>query len=330
MIPMRILISIYSDISTWNIPDEEVARVRREFPRDDVVHARDAAETVALAREADVAYSSLIHRDALAAASRLRWVHSPAAGIGSMLFPELIASPVILTNSRGLHGDAMAEHVIGVTIALLRKLPEAFAHQGAHRWGHEAMSAGEPLRLVKGSTFGVIGLGAIGSAVARIASAMGATVEAIRRHPEHGAPEGVHAVYGPSQLAERLPQWDVVVLAAPHTPETRGLIGAAQLSVMKPGAVLVNVGRGKLVKEADLVAALAARRIRAAALDVVEHEPLDPASPLWDLPNALVTPHVSGLRADHWPRATDLFIENLRRFQAGQPLLNVVDKRSGY
>ena len=327
---MRILISVYSDLPTWNIPDDEVARVRREFPHHEVVHARDAAETVSLIGEAEAAFSSMIDRAALAAAPGLKWVHSPAAGVGSMLFPELVASPVVLTNSRGMHADAMAEHVIGVIIALLRKLPEAFAHQAARRWGHEAMSAGEPLRLVKGSTVGIIGPGAIGTAVARLASAMGATVDAIRRRPERGTPEGAHAVYAPPQLADRLPHWDVVVLTAPLTPETRGMIGAAQLALMKPGALLVNVGRGKLVKEADLIAALRAGRIRAAALDVVEHEPLDPASPLWDLPNVLITPHVSGLRDDYWPRATDLFIENLRRYEAGEPLRNVVDKNSGY
>jgi phosphoglycerate dehydrogenase-like enzyme len=327
---MRVLISIYSDLPTWNIPASEVDRVRREFPHLTVLHARSAAETLSLVRDADVAFSSLIRREALAAARRLKWIHSPAAGVGSMLFPEMQESPVVLTNARGMHANAIAEHVIGVVIALFRKMREAFAHQSAHRWGHAAMSGGAPLRLVRGSVLGVIGPGAIGSTVAQLASAMGATVEAIRRRPELGAPDGVHAVYGPASLLERLPHWDVVVLAAPLTAETKGLIAARELEAMKRDAVLVNVGRGKLVNEADLARALGSGLIGGAALDVVEHEPLDPASPLWDLPNALITPHISGLWADYWTSATDLFIENLRRYDSGRPLLNVVDKKSGY
>lgn len=327
---MNVLISIFSDIPTWNIPEAHVRRLRERFPHHRFAHARDAAETDALAADAEIAFSSLIRRSTLAAAPRLKWIHSPAAGVGSMLFPEMLASPVVLTNSRGTHAEAMAEHVIGVTIAMLRKLPEAVAHQAAHRWAHDAMSAGPPHRLVKGSIVGIIGPGAIGTAIARLASALGACVEAVRRRPELGPPEGARAVFGPDRLRERLPAWDIVVLAAPLTPETRGMIGASELGAMKPDAVLVNVGRGKLVREADLIDALRDRRIGGAVLDVVEHEPLDPASPLWDLPNVLITPHTSSLRADYWDIATDLFAENLRRWDAGEPLLNVVDKTAGY
>ena len=327
---MNILVSIFSDILTWNIPDAHVRRLRECFPHHQFAHARDAAETDALAPDAEIAFSSLIRRSTLAAAPRLKWIHSPAAGVGSMLFPEMIGSPVVVTNSRGTHAEAMAEHVIGVIIAVLRKVPEAFAHQGARRWAHEAMSLGPPHRLVKGSTMGIIGPGAIGSAIARLASAFGARVEVLRRRIELGPPAGATAVFGPDQLRERLPEWDVVVLAAPLTPETRGMIGAPELALMKSDALLVNVGRGKLIRESELIAALRDKRIGGAALDVVEHEPLDPQSPLWDLPNVLLTPHTSSLRADYWDVATDLFAENLRRWDAAEPLLNVVDKNAGY
>jgi phosphoglycerate dehydrogenase-like enzyme len=327
---MNILVSIYSDILTWNIPDAHVRRLRECFPHHRFAHARDAAETDALAADAEIAFSSLIRRSTLAAAPRLKWIHSPAAGVGSMLFAEMVASRVVLTNSRGTHADAMAEHVVGMIVAMLRKFPEAVAHQAAHRWAHDAMSQGAPHRLVKGSTIGIIGPGAIGTAIARLASALGARVEAIRRRPELGPPEGAAAVFGPGQLHERLPAWDVVVLAAPLTPETRGAIGARELSLMKADAIVVNVGRGKLIREGDLADALREKRIGGAALDVVEHEPLDPRSPLWELPNVFITPHTSSLRADYWDVATDLFAENLRRWDAGEPLLNVVDKKAGY
>ncbi len=326
----RVLISVYSDILTWNIPDSHVERLRREFPHHEFVQARNAAETLALVRDAEVAFSSQLHGEAIGAGARLRWVHSPAAGIGGMLSPAMVASPAVLTNSRGVHADAMAEHVLGVVIALFRKLPEAFAHQAAHRWGHDAMTQGTPSRLVRGAAFGVIGPGSIGSAVARLASAFGAHVEVIRRRPELGAPEGVRAVFGPDALLDRLPRWDVVVLAAPQTSLTRGMIGRRELRAMKRDAIVVNVGRGKLVKEADLAEALHQRTIGGAALDVFEHEPLDPASPLWDLPNVLITPHTSSLRADYWELTTQLFADNLRRFDAGEALLNVVDKHAGY
>ena len=326
----RILISIYSDIPTWNIPDAQVERLRREFPQHDFLRAKNPDEMLALIREADVAFSSQIYDNALEASARLRWIHSPAAGIGSMLSPAMVNSAIVLTNSRGNHAEAIAEHVIGVVLALYRKLPEAFRHQAAHRWAHSEMTTGEPLRLVRGSLFGIVGPGGIGSTIARFASQLGASVEGIRRRPELGAPPGMSAVFAPSQLRERLPAWDVVVLAVPLTSETRGLIGREELHLMKQDAILVNIGRGKLVKEPELIEALRARTIAAAALDVVEHEPLDPASALWDLPNALITPHVSGLRPDHWEMAIALFAENLRRFDAGQPLLNVVDKSAGY
>jgi phosphoglycerate dehydrogenase-like enzyme len=326
----RILVSIYSDIPTWNIPDAQLERLRREFPADEFVQAKNPDETLAGIRDVDIAFSSQLYDDALGASTRLKWIHSPAAGIGSMLSPAMMASPVILTNSRGNHAEAIAEHVMGLVLAWYRKLPEAFRHQSAHYWAHTEMTTDAPLRLIRGAVFGIVGPGGIGSAIGRLASALGASVEGIRRRPDLGVPEGMSAVFAPQNLRERLPAWDIVVLATPLTAQTRGLIGREELRLMKRDAILVNIGRGKLVKEADLVEALREGTIAAAALDVVEHEPLDPASPLWDLPNALITPHVAGLRPDHWDLAVNLFAENLRRFEAGQPLLNVVDKTAGY
>jgi phosphoglycerate dehydrogenase-like enzyme len=327
---LRVLVSIYSDIPTWNIPEPLIDRLRRDFPQHEFIVAGSPDETLAGIREADAAFSSLIDDRALAASARLRWIHTPAAGVGKMLTPAMIDSPVIVTNSRGSHAEAIAEHVIGVVLALFRKLPECLVHQAGHRWAHAEIAAGQPLRLIRGTTFGIVGPGGIGSTIARFASSLGAAVEGIRRRPELGVPPGMTAVFEPARLRDRLGAWDVVVLAAPLTRETRGLIGRDELRAMKPNAVLVNIGRGKLIREADLVDALRDGTIGAAALDVVEHEPLDPGSPLWDLPNVLITPHVAGLRPDHWELAVNLFAENLRRFEAGQPLVNVVDKAAGY
>jgi phosphoglycerate dehydrogenase-like enzyme len=327
---MRILVSIYSEHRPWNIPDEEVDRLRRECPQHEFVHARDAAETIAMIDGVEAAFSSVVRADALARATRLRWLHSPAAGVASLIYPEMIASPVILTNSRGMHAEAMAEHVIGSIIVMLHKFHEAARYQAEHCWALDEMTRGTPIRLMRGTTIGVIGPGAIGSRITAQVAALGAKVEAVRRRPSLGTPPGAAAVFSPDKLLSRLPSWDVVVLAAPLTNETRGMIGAKELHAMRGDAVLVNVGRGKLVREQDLIAALRSGTIAGAALDVVEHEPLDPASPLWDLPNVFLTPHTSGLRSDYWQIATNLFIENLRRFEAGRELINVVDKDAGY
>jgi phosphoglycerate dehydrogenase-like enzyme len=250
-----------------------------------------------------------------------------------MLFPALIASAVQMTNSRGISADTIAEHVLAVTLASFRKLPLALQSQTARTWAQDAILALPPLRTIAGSEVLVVGLGSIGTATARRMSALGARVTATRRHPDGPRPDFVQRVAAPADLLDLLRSADVVVLAAPHTRETRRLIGLRELAAMRPDAILVNVSRGTLIDEAALIAALARRpqpAIAGAALDVFEDEPLPPESPLWDLPNVLITPHMAGFRPDHWDAVTTLFSENLRRFEADRPLLNVVNKQNGY
>jgi phosphoglycerate dehydrogenase-like enzyme len=247
-----------------------------------------------------------------------------------MLFPEMLASPVVITNSRGMSADTIGEHVLAVTLALFRRLPHAFRSQQAREWAQDAIGlAGH--RSLSGSRVLIVGLGAIGGAVAGRMHALGARVIGVRRHGASGGPvEGVAGIETPDRLHALLPHADVVVISAPHTRDTRKLIGRAELEAMRPDAVLVNVSRGQLVDEAALIAALESNRIGAAALDVFNDEPLPQDSPFWRLPNVLITPHTSGFRSDHWDAATTLFADNLRRFEAGQPLRNVVDKAAGY
>jgi len=256
-----------------------------------------------------------------------------------MLFPAMIESRVMMSNSRGISADTIAEHVLAVTLVMFRKLSLAFRSQAERVWAQDAMLASPPVRTIAGSHVLVVGLGAIGTATARRMAALGARVTAIRRrasldNDRDGRPTFVELVAEPNTLLDLLPSADVVVLAAPQTRETRGLIGARELAAMRRDALLVNVSRGRLVDEAALAAALtvpaAARTLGGAALDVFEHEPLSSDSPLWTLPNVLITPHVAGFRRDHWDAVTTLFAENLRRFESGQPLVNVVDKEAGY
>ena len=326
---MQILVSVHSPVAVWNIPAEYISRLRRDFPAHTFLHASNEAETRQLLPRADAMFSSEIDPPQLALASRLKWIHSPAAGVGGMLFPEMLGSPVIITNSRGVSADTMAEHTLGVTLALYRNLPLAVVRQQQHVWAQDEISA-RGNRTIAGTHVLVVGLGAIGSAIARRMTALGAHVSGIRRRAGGPGVEGVADVATADKLSSLLPRADIVVISAPHTGETKGLIGRDELAAMKRDAVLVNVSRGRLVDEAALAAALQEGRLAGAALDVFEREPLPDDSPLWDLPNVLITPHTSGFRPDHWDVMTDLFAENLRRYDGDQPLLNVIDKNAGY
>jgi phosphoglycerate dehydrogenase-like enzyme len=327
---VTILVLIHSPFRMWAIPADHVARLGRDFPAHRFEHALDDDEGLRRIGEAEVAFSSQIRPEHLRAASKLRWVHSPAAGVGSMLYPEMIASPVVLTNSRGLAAGTIAEHVLAVTLALFRRLPLALRRQAERTWAQDEIGTPPGNRPVAGAEVLLVGLGAIGTATARLFHALGSRVTAIRRRPDAPSVDGVVDVRGPEQLHRLLPCADVVVLAAPQTAGTRGLLGRAAIAVMKPGAVLVNVSRGGLVDETALAEALRAGHLGGAALDVFVHEPLTPDHQLWGVPNLLITPHTAGFRPDHWDAATDLFAENLRRFERGEPLLNVVDKAAGY
>ena len=328
-----ILVGIYSPFAAWNIPGSYVDRLRETFPNHDILHARSEAEALALIPQAQVAFMSEVRPQHFAAARELAWIHSPAAGVGGMLFPALVESAVQMTNSRGISADTIAEHVLAVTLALFRKLPLALQSQSTRTWAQDAILAPPPLRMIAGSEVLVVGFGSIGEATARRMSALGARVTAIRRQTGMPRPDFVERVAGPADLLDLLSTAGVVVLAAPHTRETRRLIGARELAAMRQDAIVVNVSRGTLIDEAALTAALETRpaaTIGGAALDVFEDEPLSPESRLWHLPNVLITPHMAGFRSDHWDAVTTLFSENLRRFEAGQPLRNVVNKANGY
>lgn len=327
---MNVLVLIHSPFQMWNIPRPHLDRLVTGFPQHRFLHAADDRKGTELISGAEVAFSSQVYREQLAAASRLRWIHSPAAGVGGMLYPEMLQSPVVITNSRGMAADTIAEHAIAVTLVMFRRLHTAVRRQVERRWAQDEIAAGTPNRAISGAHVLIVGLGTIGSAIGAKFAALGARVSGIRRRPDGSRPAGVGAVAAPDALHDLLREADVVVISAPETSATRHMFGARELASMKPDALLINVSRGKLVDEAALIDALQRGRIGGAALDVFEHEPLAAESPLWSLPNVLITPHTSGFRPDHWDAATNLFAENLRRFESGKPLLNIVDKQAGY
>ena len=343
---MNILVSIHSGFRMWTIPPEHVDRLRAQFPDHRFLHARNDEEGRHLIAAADAAFSGYVSPAQLQASQHLRWIHSPSAGVGHMLYPEMVASPVVMTNARGLSADTIAEHVLALVLALFRRLPLAFERQTQRVWAQDEMvahatsgvpvtatdrdSALPPNRTVAGAHVLIVGLGGIGRAVAVRVLALGAAVTGVRRQADGPLPPGVAAVHPPSALHDLLPTADVVVLTAPQTAATRNLIGAPELKLMKETAVVVNVSRGALIDEDALADALRRRVIAAAALDVFRDEPLGPAHDLWTVPNLLITPHYAGFRSDHWQAAIDLFADNLRRFDKGEPLINVVDKGAGY
>jgi phosphoglycerate dehydrogenase-like enzyme len=202
--------------------------------------------------------------------------------------------------------------------------------QAAHTWALDELETAGVVRTLHGRRMGIVGLGSIGLEVAKVAAPFGMSVTAIRRRVGEPVPEVVEEVLPPEGLPVLLAKSDVIVLAAPLTSGTRHLIDRAALDGTRRGALLVNVGRGKLLDDEAVVAALRDGRLGGAALDVFTREPLDPASPYWDLPNVIVTPHIAGAMEDYWTPLVALFTENLRRFEAGRPLLNVVDKSAGY
>jgi len=322
---MKILVAIYSPFASWCIPEAQVEWLRGEFPRHTFQRADTDRETLERIVDVDAVFGATVRPDQLAAARQLRWIHSPAAGIGNMLFPEMITSPVLMSNSRGNSAATIAEHAVGVTIALLRDFPLAFSRQLERVWAQDEFNAGARIRMLRDSRVLVVGFGSIGREVGRAMSALGAQVVGIRR-----SQPTLPQVTTFEHLHEELPLADVVIISAPQTKETTHMIADAEFAAMKPGAVIVNVSRGKLIDEAALVRALERGRLRGAALDVFEHEPLAADSPLWTRNDVLITPHVSGFQARHWPDAAALFAENLRRFESGRPLLNPVDKAAGY
>jgi len=266
-----------------------------------------------------------VFRRAWAVAKRVRWVHSLWAGVDGILTPEFVASPVPLTNARGVFAEALGEYAIAAILHFAKNIPLMSRNRQAGHW--EWLT----VEMARGRTLGVVGYGEIGRAAGRLAAAMGMRVVALRRRAELSSGDGIaERVYAPAQLREMLGEADYVLLAMPATAETRHAIGAAELRAMKSSAVLINVGRGNAVDEGALVDALRERRIHGAALDVFETEPLPPEHPLYTLDNVLISAH-SADRTPGWlDRAVRMFVENYGRFVRGEPLLNVVDKKAGY
>lgn len=342
----RLVVDLRSRAKAFCIPDATAAAIVAATPAGwetlvvqaetdsfgDGAQAPSAESLEAIAR-AEVYLGYGMPKPLFAAARELKWIHTATAGVASLLFPELLASGVVVTNSAGaVYGVPIAEHVLGGIIHFLRGFDVAAELRAQARWDSSVFATERALvREIAETRVVVVGAGGIGGELARRLAGLGATVVSIRRDPSRGAPPGAARVAGLGELDAELPGADVLVLATPLTAETRALLTAARIARLGSGAIVCNVSRGALVDEPALTDALRERRIRGAVLDVFAREPLASDSSLWHLPNVLVTPHVSGVSPrQFWVRLTELFVDNWARWNAGDPLRNLVDQQAGY
>lgn len=314
----------------WTPPPEIAARIRARWPQMAVLDLRDAETLPHEIPDADIFAGFVLRREQFALARELKWIHSTASAVTQFLHPALRSSGIAMTNARGLQSETMAEHILGTLIALARRFPDCFRYQQRGTWAQgELWDAPVRPRELSGQVLLVIGFGEIGRAAGRLAAAVGMRIVGVTRSGA-GAAEGAGRLAAATKLHELLPEADFVLLSAPETPETRGMMGGREFALMKRTSYLVNVARGALVDESALVAALTSGQIAGAALDVATHEPLAAESPLWKAPNLFLTPHVSAVSEGLWKRQGDLLVENLERWFSGRELVNRVDLERGY
>ncbi|MEO8624071.1 MAG: D-2-hydroxyacid dehydrogenase [bacterium] len=341
----KLVLDLAATSRNWALTADGLVRLQHEAPSGWEIAVVDAPtssdgdgppdgsdEAKRLVADAEVYFGFGITPGVFKAATRLRWVHSAAAGVGNVLKSGIAESDVMLTNSAGIHGPPIAEFVVAGILHFMRGLDVAIAQQQRGEWNKAFFVAEDsPMREVGGSRVLIVGTGGLGGETAQRLSALGARCIGIRRRPELGAPAGFAAVAGMHTLDEELSRADALVLAAPLTPDTSELMTRARLELLPRHAIVVNVARGAMLDEEALADLLEADRLRGAVLDVFREEPLATTSRLWQLRSALVVPHVSPVSPGRfWPRQLDLFVDNWRRYAAGEPLRNLVDKNAGY
>lgn len=338
------MVDLISPRPVWRVPDTSVEAIRRAFGRgwslaavkaptaSDGDGGAGSPEAIAAVAGAEVYIGWGIGATiAEAAAGSLRWAHTASAGVGRSLTPAFRATGAVLTNSAGVQAEPMADWVIAAIGYCLRGFHAAEAARVERRWAKDEFTDGRVRpREFQGTRVGLIGLGGVGRAVARRCTALRMVVRGIRRHPVLPRPRGVRWVGGPADLARLAGQSDVLVITAPLTAETRGLVTGDVLDLLPPGAFLINLARGGLVDEAALLDRLDNGRLGGCVLDVTRREPLPADSALWTHPQVFVTPHVSAVSDRFWERETALIVENVGRYLRGRRLRNVVDLEAGY
>jgi phosphoglycerate dehydrogenase-like enzyme len=341
----KLVVDLAATSKNWALKPEGMDRIRRAAPDGwDVFFATTPAvsdgdggttpapELLESMRDAEVYFGFGLPRPLFVAAKKLRWVQSASAGVASLLYPEMLASDVVITNSAVIMGDPIAEQALAGILYLVRNLDIAVDQQRRADWNKTPFVEDASLaRELSECRALIVGMGGIGSALARRLSALGCPCVGLRRRPDRPLPEGFARAGTLEDIDSELPAADVVVLTTPLTPLTRGVLSAARIDCLKPGAIVVNVARGALLDEGALTRGLAAGRLRGAVLDVFEKEPLPVTSALWGMRNVLITPHVAAVSPRlFWKRALELFLDNWERYRAGMLLRNQIDKHAGY
>jgi len=306
--------------------EEHLAQIREAAPGYDVLFTQNEDKVEAALEEIEIVVGDF-PRDWLSRATNLRWMQQWGAGADWLMrHPEVAEMDFVLTSASGVHAIPITEHIFAFLFGLARNFQGAIRDQVAHHWRKSNM---HDLFELPGKTMLIVGVGAIGEQTARVAAALDMTVIGVRRDPSVAA-DGVSRMIGTDHLLDVLPEADFVVVTVPLTHETAGMFGEREFRAMKPSSYFINIGRGKTVDQAVLVQALEEGWIAGAGLDVVDPEPLPADSPLWDMPNVILTSHYSGLTPHYDDRALAIFLDNLRRYQAGEEMRNVVDKKIGY
>jgi len=327
MAKVHVLTKVFSESTGWVLPDACADRIRAVDERVALTVARSKETFAEAVPEAEVVFGGALSPDELTTAEQLRWIQLSSAGAGNVLTPEFVRTDIVLTTASGVHPIQISEHVLAMMLMFARRMHEYHAAQAVARWDSDVA---ERMDELYEKTLGIVGLGHVGREVARKAKVFGMQVIATRRHVDQAAAPDVDELLKPDQLADVLKRSDYLVLAVPLTAETAKMIGERELAMMKPAAVLINVARGGVVDEPALIDALHQGKIAGAGLDTFATEPLPEDSPLWRIPNVIITPHTAGATPRYWDRATALFCENLSRYLDGKSLRNVVSREDGY
>jgi phosphoglycerate dehydrogenase-like enzyme len=326
----KLVICVWHPFTFWRPQPVMPNSLRARWPQMRVVHLPDYDKLPAELPDTDIFVGYSLRAEQLLHAKKLKWIHSTAAGVAQLMYPELRDSGILVTNPSGVFSSPMAEHTMGLLIALARNFPDSVRHQDRSHWGQqEIWDKPQHLTELSGKILLIVGFGSIGHEIAKRARAFGIRVWGVTRSGK-GDAALAEKIIPVAQLNDALPQADYVVISAPETAESRHLIGAAQIARIKPGARLINVGRGSLLDEAALIRALEKGVLGGAAVDVTSVEPLPADSPLWKTPNLFITPHTSAVSDRLWDHQTALLLDLLERWFDGREMFNQVDFARGY
>ncbi len=326
----KLVLCVSHAFTQWRLNPVMPKAIQQRWPEMCVVALIDFSRLTGEIRDADIFVGFSLRLEQLRVAKKLKWIHSTAAGVSQLTYPALRDSGILVTNPSGIFSVPMAEHTVGLMVALARNFPDSVRYQDRAQWGQQQIwDMPQHLSELNGQLLLIVGFGSIGHELARRAKAFDMRVWGVSRSGQ-GNTTLAERIVPASELNEVLPEADYVVVCAPETMETKHLIGEAQLARMKPGSRLINVSRGTVVDDAALIRALKTGHLAGAALDVTEIEPLPPESPLWHTPNLFITPHTSAISDRLWIRQTELLIDLLGRWFEGRELFNIVDLKRGY